>query len=565
IADPRNNTNYLEWCGCGALESITDPLNGQTRFFYNNQGLLTNVVFPDYSAITNFFDSVGRVVVSEDDGGRELMLGYNNQGLVTNISNSFGRVQQAIYDSLNRPITITDANGVSMTNQFDLLNRLTSRTWQDNFSESFGYSAQGLIAYTNRDGKWTLFSRDNAGRLAGVTNANGEISAFQYNALDELSDLYDGRTNHTVWHYNQYGWLTNKVDALNREIVRYTRDPNGQVTNRLTPQFGNTAYAFDPAGNLTNITYSGSSAPSVSLSYDALNRLIGMADGAGSHTFNYTAASQLQTELGPWTNDGVTNSYAQQLRTALALAQPSGGAWSQSYGYDSAWRLTSLASPAGSFGYGYNSSASTLVRTLALPNGAWETNHFDSLARMDFTALVDHWGHILDGYGYIQDPLGLRTNITRYLGMSTNKVAVGYDAIGQITSWTASEWSGTPRLNEQLAWAYDKSDNLQFRTNGALVQTFIGDPANELTNVTRTGALTISGATPTPASVTVNGQTALTYGDLTFAATNFIVTNGLNTYTTIAHNTYGTNATNVVSATLPSSVTLQWDLNGNLT
>ncbi|HEV2208620.1 MAG TPA: RHS repeat-associated core domain-containing protein, partial [Verrucomicrobiae bacterium] len=47
--------------------------------------------------------------------------------------------------------------------------------------------------------------------------------------------------------------------------------------------------------------------------------------------------------------------------------------------------------------------------------------------------------------------------------------------------------------------------------------------------------------------------------------TNFIVTNGLNTYTTIAHNTYGTNATNVVSATLPSSVTLQWDLNGNLT
>ncbi|MGH7968110.1 MAG: hypothetical protein ACREIC_05215, partial [Limisphaerales bacterium] len=40
IADPRNNTNNLEWCGCGALESITDPLNGQTRFFYNNQGLV---------------------------------------------------------------------------------------------------------------------------------------------------------------------------------------------------------------------------------------------------------------------------------------------------------------------------------------------------------------------------------------------------------------------------------------------------------------------------------------------------------------------------------------------
>ncbi|MGH7971560.1 MAG: RHS repeat-associated core domain-containing protein, partial [Limisphaerales bacterium] len=373
------------------------------------------------------------------------------------------------------------------------------------------------------------------------------------------------RNNHTAWTYDQYGSLLAKTNAL-RGVFAYTRAPNGQITNRWTPQFGNTGYAFDPAGNLTNIAYASSSTPSVAYAYDALNRLTSMVEGTNySHTFTYTGIGQLQTEVGPWTSDGVTNGYAQQMRQTLSLAQPSSGAWSQSYGYDSAWRMTSLASPAGSFGYGYDSSPASLVRTLALPNGASETNHYDSLSRLDYTALVDHWGHPLDGSGYIHDPLGLRTNITRYLGMTTNSVAAGYDNIGQITSWKASELSGTARLNEKLSWAYDKSDNLQYRTNGTLAQTFTSDNANELTGVTRTGNLTVSGATPTPATVTVNGQTALTYGDMTFAVTNFVLTNGLNTYTTIAHNTYGTNNTNVVAATLPASVSLQWDLNGNLT
>jgi RHS repeat-associated protein len=568
-ADPRGNTNYFSWCGCGALEGITDPLSNSTSFFYNNQQLLTNILYADGSWITRSFDNVGRLTASADGAGRTLNFGYNNQGLVTSVSNAFGSVLQTVYDGLNRPITITDANGVTITNQFDLLNRLTARTWQDNIGETYGYSAKGLIAYTNRDGKYTLFTLDP--RIRGITNANNEVTAFAYNALDELTDLWDGRTDHTTWNYNQYGWLTNKLDALGREIVRYTQNPNGQVTNRLTPQFGNTGYAFDPAGNLTNITYSGAGAstPSVALIYDPLNRLTSMVDGAGSHTFNYTAASQLHTELGPWTSDGVTNSYVQQLRTALALAQPSGGAWSQTYGYDSAWRLTSLASPAGSFGHGYGSSPASLLRTLALPNGASETNHFDSLSRMDFTALMDHWGHILDGYGYTPDPLGLRTNISRYLGMTTNNVAVGYDKIGQITAWSGSETNAGARVmrqNEQLAWVYDQAGNPLYRTNAALLQNFITDPANELTNVTRTGNLTVSGATPAPAtSVTVNGQPALLYGDMTFAVTNFVLTNGLNTYTVIAHNTYGTNQTNVVAATLPSTVRLQWDLNGNLT
>lgn len=569
ITDPRGNATHFTWCTCGALQSITDPLTNTTVFNYNNQELLTNITFADYSTLTYTLDSIGRITQAADGQGRFLNFGYNNQGLVNSVANFYGTVLQVVYDGLNRPSTVIDANGVAVTNQFDLVNRLTARTWQDGISESLGYATNGLVAYANRDGKVTRFARDAAGRITGRTNANLEMTAFAYNALDEATDLWDGRTNHTGFNYNQYGWLTNKVDALGHQIVQYTYNPNGQITNRWTPQFANTVYAFDGAGNLTNISYPGTGTPSVSYAYDALNRVKTMVDGAGTDTFTYTAAGQLQSESNPWANAALNYAYSQLLRETLTLSEPS-GSWSQTYGYDSAWRLQSLASPSGTFGYSYTVGASaspaSLVRSLSLANGASITNHFDALSRMDYTALLNHWGHVLDGYGYTHDPLGLRTNISRYLGLTTNSVALGYDNIGQIASWKATEFSGGARLNEQLGWGYDKADNLLYRTNGALVQTFISDPANQLTNVSRTGALTLSGNTPAPVtSLTVNGSPAVAYADFTFAITNQILTNGLNTYSIVARNGYGTNTTSNLSLNLPASVTLQFDGNGNLT
>jgi RHS repeat-associated protein len=564
VTNANNAVTSYSWCGCGALTSITDALTNITTLNYNNQGLLTNVAFPDASSLTYSFDLAGRMTSVMDGLNRGLNYGYNKQDLVTTISNAYGRVSRTIYDSADRPFSVTDANNVAVTNQFDLLNRLTTRTWPDGVGETYGYTTNGLAAYTNRNQLVTRYVRDGAGRLTAVTNANLEVTQFGYDAVSHITTLIDGLTNTTTWHYNQYGLLTNKLDALSREIIRYTYNPNGQLTNRWMLGSGNTAYAFDAVGNLKSTVY-----PSAtnSYAYDALNRLTSMVDAVGTTVFSYTQAGQLQGEDGPWSNDGATYGYSQQQRTNLTLAQ-TGTNWSQSYGYDSAWRLTSLASPAGGFIYGYGipNSASALVRTLSLPNGAYTTNHYDALVRLDYTALVNHWGHVLDGYSYQYDLLGLRTNTTRDFGLTTNTASASYDNIGQLASWTGKEASGVPRLNEQLGWAYDKAHNLQFRTNNLLVQTFTVDPVNELTNVTRSGTLTLTGATPAPmTSLTVNGQAAQTYGDFTFARTNLSLVNGQNSFTNIAGNQYGSWDTNTFTVNLPATNALQFDLNGNLT
>ena len=43
------------------------------------------------------------------------------------------------------------------------------------------------------------------------------------------------------------------------------------------------------------------------------------------------------------------------------------------------------------------------------------TNHFDTLARLDYTALLNRWGHVLDGYSY---NFGKRTVLSATLSSS---------------------------------------------------------------------------------------------------------------------------------------------------
>jgi RHS repeat-associated protein len=568
ITDALTNVTQLSWCDCGALSSITNALTNTTSLFYNNQGLLTTIQFPDSSSVTRTLDSIGRVVRVADGLGKGLNYGYNNQGLLTTVSNAYGLVERIVYDAVERPFQITDANNVTVTNQFDLLNRLVARFWPDGVGEGFGWETNGLVAYTNRNGKVTRFARDGAGRLTAVTNANQEIMRVAYNALNEVTELWDGRTNHTGWTYNEFGQLATKADAFGLDALRLRRDANGQVTNRWTPQMGDTAYILDRAGNLKTIS---NALSTINYTYDSLNRLKTMADAVGTTTFSYTTAGQFQSEDGPWTSDTLTNGYTEGQRTSLSLnSQPS--SLNLTYSYDWAWRLYTLSAPAGNFGYGYNTeqgmSPASLVRSLTLPNSAGITNHYDSLERLDYTALVNKWGHVLDGYSYSYDYLGLRTGITRDFGLTNSSVTVGYDSIGQLTSWQAREGlNGVARLNEQVQWVYDAAGNLRYRTNGGLFQTFTSDTVNQLASVTRNSTMTVSGVTPAPASsVTVNNQAAQTYGDFTFARTNVTLYNGYNPFSIIAaQSATGTNATNSLTIYLPGTSTLLYDSNGNLT
>jgi RHS repeat-associated protein len=385
---------------------------------------------------------------------------------------------------------------------------------------------------------------------------------FGFSPAGDLLTLTDGKSQTTTWVYDQYGRLTNKVDALSNVMFIYGYDANSRLTNRWTPAKGTTTYRYDPVSNLTNVVHPVS--PSISLAYDALNRLTTMVDGMGTTAYGYDAVGQLLSEDGPWADDSVSYMYNNRLRTSVSVLAPDASAWTENYGYDAAKRLRTTASPAGNFGYTYDPVRHQQVGQLTLPNGAYITNTYDSVARLLSTVLESSSQTTINSHSYQLNQASQRTQQVFTAG---NFVNYTYDNMGQLQSATGKESGGsTNRLQEQLRYVYDAVGNLNYRTNNALVQTFIVNSLNEFTNVSRSGTLTVEGTTTSPATnVTVNGQAAALYRDATFATAGFIPANGTNTFTAIAKDSYGRGDTNVSVSYLPSPVAYTYDSNGNMT
>jgi RHS repeat-associated protein len=344
------------------------------------------------------------------------------------------------------------------------------------------------------------------------------------------------------------------------------------LTNRWTPARGSTAYRYDAVGNLTNVSYNIS--PSISLSFDADNRLDSMVDGIGTTAYSYDQVGQLLSEGGLWPSDTVSNMYQNRLRTELSLSHPGGSAWIEDYGYDSARRLTNVESSAGTFNYTYDPVELQRVDELLLPNNAYITNTYDSVARLLSTALINSGGTNLDSAYYVYNTVGQRTSETNVAGDYRNYT---YDNEGELVTAKGEEAGGSAsRLQEQLGYVYDAAGNLNFRTNNLFVTAFTVNNLNELSNSTSSGTFTVAGSaselrgsvTGTPpgvTNVTVNNGPANLYADGTFAAPGFSLSPGNNTFTAVGKDTYGLLSTNVATASFTSSPSYTYDSNGNLT
>ena len=205
-----------------------------------------------------------------------------------------------------------------------------------------------------------------------------------------MLSLTDGQSHLTKWNYDEYGRVTNKVDAANITNFVYNYDANDRLTNRTDSLTRQTTYKFDAVGNVTNMIYPGFTNK---YTYDALNRLTNMVDAVGTTVFGYDANGLLGSEDGPWANDTVSYGYTTgRQRNSLTLQQPNASSWVQSYLYDNIRRLTNVVSPAGSFGYEYTGvgqsvSPASLIKKLSLSGASYITNTFDSVARLLCTSL----------------------------------------------------------------------------------------------------------------------------------------------------------------------------------
>ncbi len=551
--DARGNTNLFSWCMCGALEQTMNSLGQTTTFNRNNAGQITSIVAPDN--ITNSYhrNILGQVTNMVSSTGLDLDYHYNIQGLVTAVSNPTGSLFNVTYDIGDRPIYVTDAQGVSLTNSFDALGRVLTRENALNFTETFAYGAQGLSTRLDALGRATTFGYDPAGRLAAVTNANAEVTQFGYDSLGDLVSLTDGRGFTKRWRYDSYGRQITETNA-NGVLVRTNGyDANGRLAAQWTAAKGLSTFGYDANGNLTSVVLPHDG--TMTYNYDKLDRLTNFNDALGSTVLGYTFGL-LTSENGPWSNDTVNYGYTERKLTSIGI-----GSWALNIGYDGALRPKTFSSPAGGFTNSFN-GAGRQLHSLDLPGGRVSLS-YDPVGDLVQTALTNA-GTARDLHVYDHDPVSLITNVTRLNGVTAT---YGYDPIGQLVKAQAFEANSALRKNENLSYVYDASGNLAFRTNNTLLQSFRSDALNELTNVLRSANLTISGSvTGAVTTVSINSQLAELYSDGTFATpSGIVVTNPSSVFVTRGTNSGGTQVLlKVLPTTLPESVNLTYDLNGNL-
>jgi RHS repeat-associated protein len=502
VLDPLLRETRYTYCGCGGPESITrawgTPVAETTQYAYDFAGRLTLVTEPDGTTVTNTYDSLGRLAVVGRPYGTTTNY-YDNLGRVWVVENAAGVVSQLVYDDHDRVLQHTDVLGVTVTNRYDELGRLLSRTLPAlNAVESFGYTANvsGPTAYTNQVGKVTLYAYDAAGRKTNEVQAGVFTNAFTHTAAGDLRYLDDGKNNRTEWRYDAEGRVKEKwYQGQSTADLLYLYNANGGLTHRFTRTGTGastngyfTTYAYDAAGNLTNVTYPVGTA-SLTNQYDALNRLTNRLDGLGQTRYLYAVLGNGQrvfTEDGPWAGDDVvvTNRYGR--RSGLRLVQPS-GQFTVTNAWDAAGRWQVVGGTAGTFTYGYPAGqASSLPAAVTLPGGGYVTNTYDAGARLTRTELRTSGGAILNAHGYQYNLASQRTLVGRTnsaVPTWNGYVNALYDPAGQLTNAWTYKSDGTPVTSEQWSYGYDAALNLAKRTNNTTVESFTVNALHQLTGV----------------------------------------------------------------------------------
>ncbi len=577
FTDRNGNSTVIAYCPCGALESVTDPLYGETTYGRDCQNRLTNIL--DVASGRTFgltLDLPGQVVNVSDSadafyGSSGFSLAYNIQGLLTNVIYGGSLAMYgAGYDIYDRRVQAVDANGVGVSSTFDLLGRLLTRSYPNGGKETNVYSALGLVKHSDLNGQPTTYGYDPAGRLISVTNADLATYQLAYDAANDLLTLKDGRGNTTGWRYDLYRRAIAKTNGLHAVVWTNGYNANGWPVSTWTPAKGLATLGYDANGNLTSLAMSGLS---LARTYDALNRPTRIDEGNLRLNFGYTNFGAFKGALSFENAQPINGALdpGDALRavaygyTAELLSRQTRPDQTVSYTNDILGRLLGLAGHAGGFSYTYNGGGNR-VQTLNYP-ATYSSWAYDAMAELTNLNIYVSDGQTTVGYDY--DRNGNRLHVWRAKDLASgydSQVAYGYDAIGQLTSAVGTETGGTSRLNEQFGYGYDLAGNLTGRTNGALTQAFTADGANELTNLVRGGSLTFAGeANPALTSLTVNSQSTAQYSDQTFATTTGLsLANGTNTFTVIAADAGGDRITNIYTANLPATNRCKYDANGNL-
>jgi YD repeat-containing protein len=139
---------------------------------------------------------------------------------------------QALTPFPNGLVYSADERGLTTTNTYDALNRLTCTVYPDGTYLSNIYTKLDLSASRDRLGNWTYFGYDALRRQTALTNALGQVTLTTYCGCGSPATISNA-LGVTTYIYDNAGRLTQKIDRTQPPGKTRVLGPAGRCTGTV--------------------------------------------------------------------------------------------------------------------------------------------------------------------------------------------------------------------------------------------------------------------------------------------------------------------------------------------
>jgi RHS repeat-associated protein len=361
VTDAVLRVTHFNWCRCGALGSLIDPMGRKTSWLRDVQGRTVGKQYADGSqASFSYEGTTSRLQLVTDERQQAAFCTYNLDDTIKSLTYGNSAVPTPnvsfSYDpDYLRVASMTDGVGTTTWNYIPIASppvlgagRLGTTVGPlTNSSITYGYDELGRVVQTSVDGDFSTRIFDAAGRTTSISNALGTFTNTYDGASSRLlSKTYpNGQTAAATYGSNLQDFalqqLTYAVGATPVSKFTYGYDTTRMQLTNWAQQAGAQApsvsiLGYDAVNQLLSalVTNSGALANSFGYSYDfAGNRLTETIAGSTA-TATYNSLNQLGT-----TDDPAAVSRTNQWDAQNRLVAVTVGNQTTQFGYDGSSRL----------------------------------------------------------------------------------------------------------------------------------------------------------------------------------------------------------------------------------
>ena len=330
VTYPLNNYQEVyTYDGSHNMTEVRDKRGIYTLYSYNEADQVILQTNSDTTTIQFAFNNFLGTAWMRDEAGKDWNYEYIRVGLVTNIIDPENGIWHREYNPANELTEVRDPlypydQQRKVSYSWDIKHNMTAIHFPGGINQTYGYHQNNHTLLSESDG-------------------NGHSTSYNRDALRRITSVIDARNKFTVNTYDPVTGLLASITNRNGNVTSYQYDANGNLNAMDGPAPGpadTTWFTYDAAGRLFSKTDSLSH--TTTYTYDQLDHVTRITFQDGTHNdFTFDANGNTLTEKDPL-NHGWTYTYDSRGRLATAKDQLN---HTTGYGYDGRGLLTSVTDP----------------------------------------------------------------------------------------------------------------------------------------------------------------------------------------------------------------------------